>query len=111
MVFYKTPLHSGFFSASPFTISFPSSLERKMDQNSNTVSDARTPPPEVVKLNERIVALEESEYALMMENYRLKTKRRRLKKSFNRLAGRFLLMKEKYTAMKDERDRLAQDEY
>ena len=82
-----------------------------MDQNSNTISDARTPPPEVVKLNERITELEEREYALMMENYRLKTTRRRLKKSFNRLARRFLLMKEKYTAVKDERDRLAQDEY
>ena len=86
-------------------------LKEKMDQNSNTVSDARSPPPEIIKLNERITNLEEREYTLVLENYRLKTKRCRLKKSYNRLAGRFLLLKEKYTAVKDERDRLAQDEY
>ena len=85
--------------------------KRSMAQNSNTVSDARSSPPEVVKLNERIAALEESKYTLSVDNYRLKTKHRRLKKSYNRLAGRFLRLKEKYAAVKDERDRLTEYEH
>ena len=110
MAFYKTRFI--FPSIHHYTLQLHSFLiKEKMDQNSNTVSDARSPPPEIVKLNERITALEEREYTLVLENYRLKTKRRRLKKSYNRLAGQFLLLKKKYTAVKDERDSLAQDEY
>ena len=110
MAFYKTrcifpSIHHHTLQSSYFF------HQREMDQNSNTISNARSPPPEIVKLNKRIAALEEREYTLVLENYRLKTKRRRLKRSYNLLAGQFLLLKEKYTAVKDERDMLAQDEY
>ena len=88
---------------------FTYSSTDKMAQNSNTLSDARSPPSEVIKLNERVAALEEREYTLVLEKYRLKVKHRQLKKSYNRLARRFLLLKEKYAAVKEERDRLAQD--
>ena len=85
--------------------------KRTMEQNSNTVSDARSPPQEIVKLNERIATLEEREYTLALDKYQLKVKHRRLKKSDNWLAVRFLRLKEKYAAVSAERDRLAEYEY
>ena len=78
-----------------------------MANNSDNVSDARSPMTEEARLATRVTALEESNVVLTFQYLRAKSKRRRLKKSFNRLAGRYVRLKEKYATVLAERNRLA----